>query len=118
MAHGDCSGQSRYSGMKYLVGLLVSLASAGSALAWQPGDPFPKAQCGPQAATLGPDVTVCRAIDQDGNKHLGVYWPHDTPESYAIGPCDKKSKLPTKRTMDARAARMYVEFYCNWIDWN
>lgn len=100
-------------------GLAIASAIGAPALAWEPGEPFPKGQCGPQPATIGPDVTVCQAKDSAGNQYLSVRWSHETPPTFAAGPCSKESKLPTtSSSLSQKGARMWVEFYCNWVDWD
>ena len=37
-------------------GLAIVSAIGRPALAWEAGEPFPKAQCGPQPATFGQDI--------------------------------------------------------------
>ena len=60
-------------------GLAIASTIDRSALAWEPGEPLPKAQCGPKPATIGQDATICQAKDSEGNQHLSVNWSDDTP---------------------------------------
>lgn len=99
-----------------IIGGLAIAAIGTPALAWEPGDPFPTSQCGPQPATIGPDVTVCQAKDSNGNKHISVKWPEESSGTYVVGPC-VEGVSPTKGDLSQKGARMWIKFYCNYVDW-
>ena len=54
------------------IGLAIVSDIGTPAPAWEAGEPFPKAQCGPKPATIGQDATICQAKDSKGNQHLSV----------------------------------------------
>ena len=61
------------------IGLAIVSAIGTPALAWEAGEPFWKAQCGPQPATIGQDANIYQAKDSEGNQHLSVTWSDETP---------------------------------------
>lgn len=61
------------------IGLAIASGIDTPALAWETGEPFPKAQCGPQPATIGQDATIYQAKDSEGDQHLSVTWSDETP---------------------------------------